>query len=289
MNPILVTGATGHLGTAVCKALIAAGLEVRATDRRYVPGFPAKVELGDLGDEHFAYRVVEGCGAVVHLANHANAFAGPSAQRLLTENVGMNANVFYASVDLGIRCLVFSSSVQVMVRRAGSRGEPPYQVPYLPLDSDAPPDPGSCYAVSKEFGERMLRLLCQEHPELSATALRYPMLPQQGWIRHLSQNRRTSRRWLNFAECLTHLYLADAASLVVRVLAKRAPGYHQYFPATTTQLQGYSAARIIREWYPDAPLRQPIEQIGNLVDISVLERDLDWWPEHRLSVTLEDD
>src|SRR5690606_23062551 len=88
---LLVTCATGRLASHVCRALLDSGYEVRATDQRFVVGFPVRVELGDLRDEHFVYRLLEGCDAVVHLGNHPNAYCGPSRQRLLAENVAMNA------------------------------------------------------------------------------------------------------------------------------------------------------------------------------------------------------
>src|SRR5690606_25277279 len=117
-----------------------------------------RVEVGDLCDEYFAHRVVEGVDAVVHLANHPNPVSGPTPQRLLADNVAMNVNVFQAAALLGVRCLVFASSVQAMIRRDRPVHGPPFPIPYLPLDGDLPPNPGlSTYGISKEFGERLLR------------------------------------------------------------------------------------------------------------------------------------
>ena len=114
---IVVTGATGKLGSAVCRALLDRNWRVRATVRRFAKDFPARITVGDLRDEAFAYRVLEDADTVVHLGNHPNQFAGPSPQRLLSENTAMNANVFHAARDLAVRSIVFASSVQVMLRR----------------------------------------------------------------------------------------------------------------------------------------------------------------------------
>jgi nucleoside-diphosphate-sugar epimerase len=287
-SKVLVTGATGHLGTAVCRSLIAAGLTVRATDRRFVPDFPVKPVLGDLLDEHFVYGLLEGCDAVVHLGNHPNLFVGPSAQQILADNVRMNANVFWAAAQLGIRDIVFASSVQVMLPSKGGRREPPYALPYLPLDGNAPADPGTnAYGISKVVGERVLSALCEEYPELCATSLRFPMLPRAHWADHLRRTRLISPTHVNIGECATHLLLEDAGALVRQTLLRRTLGYRQYFPAWSIQFKGASLEDLYRAYYNHVPLRRPIETMTDFVDLSALKRDLDWEPTDRIVTELD--
>jgi len=285
---VLVTGATGRLGTAVCKVLLERGHDVRATDQRFAAGFPVRVELGDLRDEWFAYRVIEGCDTVVHLANHPNAFVGPSAQRILAENVTINANVFLASVHLEVGCLVFSSSIQVMLRTQAWHREAPYAIPYLPLDGEAPADPGTNpYALSKEFAERMLRIQADANPGLSATALRLPMLAPERWLERMTARPRVPQEWLNFGECLTFLQHPDGAELVAAVIERRLPGYRQYFPAASIELLNRPVADLIRQHYAHVPLHRPIEQVDGLVDLSAVTREVGWTPQHRLALEVE--
>lgn len=283
---VLVTGAAGKLGSATCEALVARGIDVRATDRRYRRGLPVRLEVGDLGEEGFVYRMVEGVDAVVHLGNHPNPFAGPSPQRLLAENMAMNANVFYAAEDAGVGQLVFSSSIQVFLHSEGGMREPPYFVPYLPLDGAAPRNPGpNAYAMSKEFGERMLEELTSERPTLGATAVRFPMLVTEHWLQHV--RRGVMPPWgLNYPDVLTYLDLRDAGAFVAAVLAHPRTGYRQYFPAQTWRLRGLSPADIVRRWYPDAPLRRPLEALEALVDLSAISAELGWRPEHGVEVEL---
>jgi nucleoside-diphosphate-sugar epimerase len=284
---ILVTGATGQLGTAVCRSLLARGHAIRATDIRYTRDFPVPVELGDLRDELFAHRAVDGCHTVVHLGNHPNAFVGLSPQRILWENTAMNANVFHAAIDRRVRCIVFASSVQVTIKRNWDAPNTSYVIPYLPLDGELPPNPGTnTYAQSKEFAERMLRLAVDADPELSAVSLRFPMLVSDAWARRMTA-RPVSPEWINFAECTSHLFLQDAGDLCAELVATRTVGYRQYFPAQTMTLEGYPLAEIVRDRYPGVPLRKPLEELTGLIDVSALARDLGWAPRERATLRVE--
>ena len=287
--PVLVTGATGKLGTKTCEALLRHGFDVRATDQKVPPEFEFETELGDLKDEYFVHRLMRGVRAVVHLGNHPNAFAGPSAQRLLAENTQINANVFHACVQHGIERLVFASSGQAFLYTDFERRPTRYRLPYLPLDGCASCAPGpNTYGQSKEFAERMLQHLAAEQPRLSATALRFPMLVNEHLLSRFESLRTLSQNWFNFPECVSHLTFEDGAELIARVIERGAPGYHQYFPALAMQFKGRSCADLIRQFYPDTPLNEPIDEISELIDISEITRDTGWMPTRRILVPIED-
>lgn len=286
---VLVTGATGKLGVRTCEALKQRGYTLRATDQKLPPEFPFELELGDLKDEFFVHRLVRGVSAVVHMGNHPNAFVGPSPQRILAENTQMNANVFHAALQHGVRQLVFASSVQAFLYTDFSRMGPPYRLPYLPLDGRAPCAPGpNTYGQSKEFAERMLQLACGALPELSATSLRFPMLVNEQMLQRFETIRTLKGGWFNFHECLSHLTFEDAAELIACCLQRSTPGYRQYFPALSIQLGRRSAAGVIAEFYPDTPLRQEREGITELIDLSEITQELGWAPRRRILVPLDD-
>lgn len=287
MRRILVTGATGHLGKVVCAELSARGHRVRATDLRFDETKADELLLGDLRDEPFAYRAVEGCDAVVQLGNHPNPVAGPSRQALLAENTAMNANIFLAASELKVTRLVFASSIQAILGPPGG-GPPPYQLPYLPVDGELPTNPGlNTYALSKEYGERLLRLLSANDPQLSVTVLRFPMLPHGAFLQRLQERKRVTLQGLNFSEALAFLALDDAARLVALSLEQARPGYHQYFPALSQELEGWTLSQLVERYYPGVPLRKSLDQLEALIDISALERDFGFRPNLRLRVKLE--
>jgi nucleoside-diphosphate-sugar epimerase len=287
--PVLVTGATGKLGTKTCEALLRHGFDVRATDQKLPPDFEFATELGDLQDEYFVHRVMRDVRAVVHLGNHPNQFAGPSAQRILAENTQMNANVFHACVQHGIERLVFASSVQAFLYTDFEKRPTSYRLPYLPLDSRAPCAPGpNTYGQSKEFAERMLQHLAAAHPRLSATALRLPMLVNDLLLSRFESLRSLSQNWFNFPECISHLTFEDAGELIALVVERGTPGYRQYFPALAMQFKGRTTADLIRQFFPDTPLNKPIDEIAELIDISDITRDVGWKPTRRILVPIED-
>src|SRR4029077_4679805 len=69
----LVTGATGFVGSAVARALVGAGWQVRAlvragSDRRNLQQLPIDIAAGDLADGSSLDCALAGCQALFHLA-----------------------------------------------------------------------------------------------------------------------------------------------------------------------------------------------------------------------------
>jgi nucleoside-diphosphate-sugar epimerase len=287
---VLVTGAAGKLGSLAVAALCRHGHDVRATDARYRADLAVPLEPRNLLDEHALYPLLEGRDALVHLANHPNRFAGPSPQRLLSENTSMNANAFGVALELGVKHIVFSSSIQVMVTSDGT-GATPEGIPYLPLDSEAPPAPGlNPYALSKHLAEELLRVAARTLPELCATSLRYPMLVSDWFTRRLlADGGRARRDLLHLGEATAHLAFEDAAELIAAVLARPAPGYRQYFPAQTIDVTNLSIPQLVERFYPDIRRKLPLASMAALVDIGRLERELGWRPSERVRVELIED
>jgi len=116
---LLVTGATGYLGSALVRLLLETGLPVRATIRSEARAslLPDQVErvFADLGDEQSLVDAMRGCDGVFHLA----ASLGPSPEDTRRSNVDGTARVLAAAARAGVRRLVFTSSSAAIIAASG--------------------------------------------------------------------------------------------------------------------------------------------------------------------------
>jgi len=116
---LLVTGATGYLGTVLVTLLRDRGLKPRAAvrDSTRASALPAGVpcSVADLADEAALRRAAEGCEGVFHLAASVGRDAGET-RRL---NVEGTANVLAAARAAGVRRLVLTSTSAAIIDSTG--------------------------------------------------------------------------------------------------------------------------------------------------------------------------
>jgi dihydroflavonol-4-reductase len=113
-----VTGATGFVGAAVTRALVAAGWEVRAlarsgSDRRNLSGLPVEVVTGDLRDPVSYAATLRGCQVLFHVAADYRLWA-PNPDDLYAVNVDGTRNLLLAAERGGIERVIYTSSVATL-------------------------------------------------------------------------------------------------------------------------------------------------------------------------------
>jgi len=115
---VLVTGATGFVGSNLAAALVARGDQVRvlrrATSRMAaLQGLPVEYIVGDILDPDSLAAAVRGCQAVFHVAATAEYWRS-QRETIYRVNVEGTRNVLRTAMDYGVQRLVYTSSVAAL-------------------------------------------------------------------------------------------------------------------------------------------------------------------------------
>jgi dihydroflavonol-4-reductase len=124
----LVTGATGFVGAAVARALVAAQWQVRVlarkgSDRTNLNNLNVETLEGDLMDAASLERAAQGCTGLFHVAADYRLGA-PDPSQLYRNNVEGTRNVLDAARRAGVQRIVYTSSVATVgIPADGTPGE----------------------------------------------------------------------------------------------------------------------------------------------------------------------
>ena len=150
MKTVLITGATGDVGTHLSREL-AGKYKLRLSDRR-----PLKAPKGqtfvkaDISKMADALKITKGVDAVIHLGGYSVEGPWPS---ILQANIIGCYNVFEAARKNGVKRIVFPTSNHAVgfYRRDQT------------IDHRVYPKPDSRYGVSKVFGEALGSLYADKY------------------------------------------------------------------------------------------------------------------------------
>lgn len=168
MSKVAVTGGAGFLGSHIAKRLIDDGRDVRIIDdfssgshqNLADLGVKRKSAVGDLRSYRFAKESLRNIETVFHFAAEVGSVSylhGSNARELyaLQTNLVIDANVFKACVENGVRTVIFASSVSVYPfdEQLGSNTR------FREEDSERKVNPEGGYGWAKYIAEKQLSLM----------------------------------------------------------------------------------------------------------------------------------
>ena len=169
---VVVTGAGGFIGSALCAYLRSRGLPFIGTVRQMQTGIASDLHpVGDLSqlDDAALEDIVGGADAVVHLAGRAHVMVEAErnpARAYQAANVDLTSRLAAIATRADVRRFILASSVKVNGERSPSD---------RPFHPDDPPKPQDAYARSKLAAEQAL-FDAAKGSTMLAIALRLPLV-----------------------------------------------------------------------------------------------------------------
>jgi nucleoside-diphosphate-sugar epimerase len=180
---VLVTGANGFIGKALCAELLRFGHSVRAVTRSAEN--TQAIAVGEINAETDWMGVLSDIKVVIHLAARVHIMNDNSDDRLdklRKVNVDGTLNLARQAVEAGVQRFIFISSIKV--NGEGTLLNQPYRADDLPAPIDA-------YGVSKREAEDRLRQLA-EQTGMDVVIIRPPLVYGPG----VKANFYNMMRWL---------------------------------------------------------------------------------------------
>ncbi len=297
---LLVTGATGFVGKAICRTAWSRGLQVRAAVRRLesneVEATVPHWVVGEVDGATDWHKALEGCDCVIHLAALAHKSLGSDANAqasLHATNVEGTLRLASHAANAGVRRMVFLSSIKAWgeVSQAGH-----------PAREDDACHPEDAYGQSKLVAEQALGALASERG-LELVIVRSPLVygpgvkanfatlvraVDAGWLLPFGavNNARSLVALDNLVDfllcCAAHpraagelFNVSDGADLstsdLVRILASTAGRPARLFPVPTSWLR--FAGRLLGR---AETMRRLVDNLQ--VDITKAQQLLGWHP-----------
>lgn len=245
---VLVTGASGRIGTVTTRRLRQAGASVTALSHDENPLLKAdRVLVGDTRSQEDVARALDGVDLVVHLAALAHRDIAPPYD-VYTTNVVSTFNVLSQAGALGITRAVVAGSINAYGLPQNIHDVTPA---YFPIDTDIPIDLADWYSLSKHHDESTARMAWR-HWGIDVVTLRFPHVNSEEALLAQSRSLADAPR-AGLREGWSYLTTRDAARSIELALTARTTGAHAFFLAANNTLAPYRTEDMLKAFVPETP------------------------------------
>ena len=161
---VLVTGATGFVGSNLTQHLLECGYQVKVIARKPEAINNQQIEVipGDIRDKEVIAKAVNGCQQIYHIAGKVSR-SNASQKEFWETNVEATRNLAETALKAKVEKFVYASSVGV------------YGINNSPIDEQTPTYPNTIYRRTKLAGEKILLSYYDNH-KLPVVIARLPSM-----------------------------------------------------------------------------------------------------------------
>lgn len=279
---ILITGATGLIGSEVTKTLSAAGHDVLATDLK-AGALPlnVKFELGNLESGDFIGKLDFRCDAVIHFGSIPRPHDDLD-EEVFRNNVMGTYRVFSQAVQNKVPLVIYASSLSIY----GTAWSGPWTSPrYVPVDEIHPLQHYESYALSKEVNERSADMWAHRS-ETAFVGFRFPFCNTSSAIREFAKKmmRGDQETLMTGAKILWgYLDTRDATQGVITVLGNGAKGSKTFNFAAPDTMAPRPTLDMLAEFHPTAQVISPLVDFSSVVNCQPWRDDYGYEPRYLLN------
>ena len=274
---VLITGASGGIGSAAARYFAANGIAVTglSLDR---PSDDAcdRFVVGDATSPDDVALALADVDTVVHLAALPHPSAG-TPYAVYRTNVNATFNVLNEAGNRGIRRAVVASSINASgISFNRHRAFPSY----YPLDERIPADIEDAYSLSKAAGELTAGMAWRRWGT-DVVSLRFPLVKDADVLREAVEAA-TADPTREVREGWSYLDTRDAVRAIHLAATQPLSGAHVIGLSAADTLIDAPTERLLARYAPGVPLRRPIPGNTSAVDNDLARAVLGFEPEHSI-------
>lgn len=239
LRRVLVTGANGFVGRALCPLLATRGWRVRRAVRDHA--VMGDFAISDIGPDTDWHSAVEGMKCIVHLAARTHVIAGNSRDDVSAYrriNVAGTVDLANMAAHHGVRRFIFVSSIKVNGERTSDHA----------FTEDSAPAPEDAYGISKLEAELALSQVAKD-TELEVVILRPPLIYGPGVkanflrLMHLSA-RKIPLPFAAIQNCRSLIYLGNLVDAIAACMEHPAASGKTYLVSDS---ESVSTPELVRQ------------------------------------------